>query len=201
MDVQMPEMDGFEATMAIRSKEKETGTHVPIVAMTAHAMKGDRERCLEKGMDAYVSKPIKAQELFETIDKTVPGEPKPKVGVPQTRQEDDVIDWLGAIAHVEGDIELLKEIAGMFLEQCPSLETRMREAVAKRDPVEIERAAHTIKGSVGNFAAKNAFEAALALEKIGRDGTLDDVEAVTAKLQEELERLKPALVTLGKESL
>jgi two-component system sensor histidine kinase/response regulator len=201
MDVQMPEMDGFEATMAIRGKEKETGAHVPIVAMTAHAMKGDRERCLEKGMDAYVSKPIKAQELFETIDKTVPGEPKPKVGVPQTRQEDDVIDWLGAIAHVEGDIELLKEIAGMFLEQCPSLETRMREAVAKRDPVEIERAAHTIKGSVGNFAAKSAFEAALALEKIGRDGTLDDVEAVTAKLQEELERLKPALVTLGKESL
>lgn len=73
MDVQMPEMNGFEATQAIRERERGTGRHVPIVAMTAHAMKGDRERCLETGMDAYVSKPIRAVELFAAIDEVMAG--------------------------------------------------------------------------------------------------------------------------------
>jgi HPt (histidine-containing phosphotransfer) domain-containing protein len=96
---------------------------------------------------------------------------------------------------------LLKEIAAMFLDQCPSLVSRMRDAVAKMDPAEIERAAHTIKGSVGNFAAKAAFDAAMELERIGRDGALDYAEAARAKLEDELERLKPALVALGREAL
>jgi CheY-like chemotaxis protein len=71
MDVQMPEMDGYEATAAIRAHERETGRHTPIIAMTAHAMKGDRERCLEAGMDAYVPKPIRAQQIFEAIDQVL----------------------------------------------------------------------------------------------------------------------------------
>jgi len=201
MDVEMPEMDGFEATAAIREKEEGSSRHIPVVAMTAHAMKGDRERCLATGMDGYVSKPIRAQELLETIDRVVAGDARPKVGVSKTAQEDDAIDWLAAIAHLEGDVELLKEIAAMFLEQCPSLVSRMREAVAGMDPVEIERAAHTIKGSVGNFSAKAAFDAAMQLEKIGRDGTLDQAEAARVKLEDELERLKPALAALGRDAL
>ena len=200
MDVQMPEVDGFEATAAIREKEKKSGGHIPIIAMTAHAMKGDRERCLETGMDGYVSKPIRAQELLEAVENIASGEVRPKVGVAGVRQDQDVIDWLGALAHLEGDVELLKEIAGMFVEQCPSLVSRVREAVAHRDPVEIERAAHTVKGSVGNFAAKAAFEAAMRLEQIGRNGPLDEAESACAKLEDELERLKPALVALGRDS-
>ena len=200
MDVEMPEMDGFEATAAIRAKEKDTGAHIPVIAMTAHAMKGDRERCLETGMDAYVAKPIRAQEMLETIDRVVAGGPKVGVGAGSGSREDDAIDWLAAIAHLEGDVELLKEIAGMFLDQCPELLERSRNAVAKADPVEIERAAHTIKGSVGNFAAKAAFEAAQRLERIGRDGLLDQAEEAQAALEAELDRLKPALVTLGREA-
>jgi two-component system sensor histidine kinase/response regulator len=200
MDVEMPEVDGIEATAAIRGKEKGTDKHLPVVAMTAHAMKGDRERCLAAGMDRYVSKPIRAHELLETIDAVAWGGTKPRVGVPKPTGEEDAIDWLGAIAHLEGDVDLLKEIAAMFVDQCPSLVDRMRDAVSRRDPVEIERAAHTIKGSVGNFAAKAAFEAAQRLERIGREGTLDDAEAARVNLEDELERLKPELVALGRES-
>jgi signal transduction histidine kinase/CheY-like chemotaxis protein len=200
MDVEMPEMDGFEATREIRAREKTAGGHVPIVAMTAHAMKGDRERCLDAGMDGYVSKPIRAQELLETMGSIVSGEGVSKVTASQSRQDENVIDWLGALAHLEGDVELLKEIAAMFLEQCPSLVTRVREAVAMNDSVQIERAAHKIKGSVGNFSAKAAFEAAQRLEKVGRDGALDQAEAARAMLEDELERLKPALIALGREA-
>jgi signal transduction histidine kinase/DNA-binding response OmpR family regulator/HAMP domain-containing protein len=196
MDVQMPEMDGFEATVAIREQEKKAGGHIPVVAMTAHAMKGDRERCLEIGMDAYVAKPIRAQELLATVDRIASGEPKPKA-VADGERRDDVIDWLAAIEHLEGDVELLREIAGMFVEQCPSLVSRVKEAVALKDAVEIERAAHTVKGSVGNFAAKAAFEAALRLERIGREGALDEADAACEALEEELERLKPVLVAIG----
>jgi signal transduction histidine kinase/CheY-like chemotaxis protein len=200
MDVEMPEVDGIEATVVIRAKEKETHKHLPVIAMTAHAMKGDRERCLEAGMDGYVSKPIRVQELIEIIDSTVLGDHKPAVGVSGSIDE-DVIDWLGVITHLEGDVDLLREIAGMFLAQCPELVARVREAVERGDPVEIERAAHTIKGSVGNFAAKAAFEAAQKLERIGRDGALGEADRARLKLEEELERLKPALVALGEEAL
>jgi CheY-like chemotaxis protein len=199
MDVEMPEMDGIEATAIIREKERETRRHLPVIAMTAHAMKGDRERCLEAGMDSYVAKPIRVQELVETIDKTVLGAHGSMVGVSGSI-EHDVIDWLGAIAHLEGDVDLLREIAGMFLQQCPDLVARLRDAVERRDPAEIERAAHTIKGSVGNFVAKAAFEAARRVERIGRDGTLGDAEEARVELEQELERSKPALVALGEES-
>ena len=99
-------MDCFESTVAIREQEKITGGQIPIIAMTAHAMKGDRERCLQIGMDAYVAKPIRAQELLTTIDRTLSGETASKVGVGGERR-DDVIDWVGAIEHLEGDVELL----------------------------------------------------------------------------------------------
>jgi signal transduction histidine kinase/CheY-like chemotaxis protein len=198
MDVEMPDVDGIEATVVIRAKEKETHKHLQVIAMTAHAMKGDRERCLEAGMDGYVSKPIRVQELIETIDKKVLGEHGSAVGVSGSIEE-EVIDWLGAMTHLEGDVDLLREIAGMFLAQCPELIARVRDAVERGDPVEIERAAHTIKGSVGNFAAKAAFEAAEKLERVGREGVLGEADRARLKLEEELERLKPALVALGEE--
>ena len=76
MDVQMPQMDGFQATAAIREKEKTTGDHIPIVAMTGYAMKGDRQRCLDGGMDAYICKPIRSQELFDTVESFTPANSK-----------------------------------------------------------------------------------------------------------------------------
>ncbi|MFH1314371.1 MAG: response regulator [Candidatus Eisenbacteria bacterium] len=201
MDIQMPGMDGFEATSAIREKEKVTGTHVPIVAMTAHAMKGDRERCLEAGMDKYVSKPIRAGEMFETIESLVGGR-KGGHGIPPVMEGhcDDVISWEEAVKQMEGDVELLKEIAEMFLEESPVLMDRMRQAAADGDCKKLERAAHTIKGSVGNFAARLAFDAAQRVEELGREGDLDHAVEAFKKLEQEIERLKPALASLGRES-
>lgn len=199
MDVQMPEVDGFEATATIRELEKASGVHVPIVAMTAHAMKGDRERCLGAGMDAYISKPIKAGEVFETMDRIVKNQESQDRGT-AVDVEGAVIDYSAAIRHLEGDVDLLKEIAEMFLEESPALMDQMREAASRGDSKTLERAAHTIKGSVGNFAAKPAFEAAQRLEDIGREGKLDDVAEAYSILEREMEMLKPALAALGRDT-
>lgn len=202
MDVQMPEVDGFEATAAIRQREQGTGIHIPIIAMTAHAMKSDREHCLEAGMDAYIPKPIRAGEMFEMIEKitqttTVPSEWEE---MPDDDKFADVMDWNAAVKHLEGDVELLKEIAQVFLDQSPALLSVMRDASQSGDSKSLERAAHTIKGSVSNFAARRAFEAAQWLETIGRAGDLTDANEAFNTLEEEIDRLKPALVALGRES-
>jgi PAS domain S-box-containing protein len=199
MDVQMPEMDGLEATAAIREREGATGEHIPIVAMTAHAMKGDRERCLDAGMDAYVSKPVRAGELFETIERVMPAGKRGGLGMPPEEDRSEVMDWTGAFKHFEGDVGLLKEIAAMFLEESPIMIARMEDALRRGDSDALERAAHTVKGSVGNFAAKPAFQAAQRVEQIGRDGNMGDAEEAFRALKTELERLEPALAALGRD--
>jgi PAS domain S-box-containing protein len=209
MDVQMPEMDGFEATAAIRSKEKTTGApkaegvgerseHIPIVAMTAHAMKGDRERCLEAGMDNYVSKPIKAQELFDVIESLVSASAKAETEKPAEQQADEIFDKTAALDRVDGDAELLMELVEAFFEEYPGLLSQIRESIAQGDSQTLMRAANTIKGSVGIFAAKPAFEAAFKLEMMGRNGDLAHAEEAYAALEAEIKRLKPALETFGK---
>ncbi len=199
MDVQMPEMDGLEATAAIREREIATGDHIPIIAMTAHAMKGDRERCLNAGMDGYVSKPVRAGDLFETIERVVPATARKRTGMPVETDGSEVIDWTGAFKHFEGDVELLKEIAGMFLEETPLVMDKIKDALRRGDSNALERAAHTVKGSVGNFAAKPAFQAAQRVEQIGRDGDMGEAEEAYRALEAELERLKPALAALGRD--
>jgi PAS domain S-box-containing protein len=198
MDVQMPEMDGLECTATIREREKGTGAHVPIIAMTAHAMKGDRERCLDAGMDAYVSKPVRAEELFETIERTVPVTARRGIGMPEGIDGTRVIDWEGAFNHFEGDLELMKEIAEMFLEEGPVLMNQMEDALDRGDCDTLERVAHTVKGSVGNFIAKPAFQAAQRVEQVGRDGNLSEAREAFKGLKYELDRLKPALAALGR---
>ena len=122
MDVQMPEMDGFAATQAIRAKEKAKGGHVPIIALTAHAMKGDRERCLAAGMDAYVSKPIRAAELFEAIGRLLSADVKGAKERPDPEgRPGAVLDLDTALGVVDGDRDLLREMAQWFLNQCPKL--------------------------------------------------------------------------------
>jgi len=197
MDVQMPEMDGFEATRAIRSREEGTADHIPIIAMTAHAMKGDRERCLNAGMDAYVSKPLRASELFDAIDGLAQTDESPEASTSEDDAVVPVVDWDAAVNHFEGDVDLLKEIAEMFLEESPILMYQMKEALNRGDCSALERAAHTIKGSVGNFAAKPAFDAALRVEAIGRDSEMRHADRAYKRLEEEIARLKPVLTSLG----
>ncbi len=155
MDVQMPEMDGLEATAAIREKEKTTGTHLPIIAMTAHAMTGDRERFLSAGMDGYVAKPIRADELFNAIDAVLASHAStPKDVGSEDRAADKIIDVTAALDRIDGDSELLEQLAGLFLEECPKLFTEIQDAVSRKDTKALARTAHTFKGSVGNFGAK-----------------------------------------------
>jgi len=190
MDVQMPEMDGLEATASIRARERATGRHLPIIAMTAHAMKGDRERCLEAGMDGYVSKPVRAADLLEEIDKQV------RRAQPTLRV---VLDRAALLERLEGDAELLAEMVGALLEDCPRLVASIREAVARGDARLLERAAHTLKGSVGNFGASAAAAAALRLEQMGRQGELAQAGEACTALDREIERLKPILAGLCQE--
>jgi signal transduction histidine kinase/CheY-like chemotaxis protein len=201
MDVQMPEMDGLEATRIIREREKEKGTHIPIVAMTAHAMKGDRERCLNAGMDAYVSKPIKAKELLDTIEGLVLKEEEPVEKKEEPGKEDAVFDRKQALARVEGDMELMREIIGLFLDEYGNLMEEIRDSIKAGDAKKLERAAHTLKGMVGNFGAERAQKAALKLEKIGREGGLDGAEEAFHELEREVERLKKALDEFLKEKV
>jgi len=202
MDVQMPQMDGFEATALIRESEATTGVHLPIIAMTAHAMKGDRERCLGAGFDGYVPKPVRSQELFDAIEMLV-GVPPPTDGaVPQEApMSESLVDRSVALARVDGDLGLLKEIVGLFMGDFPKLMAEIRTAVQNRDAAKLRRAAHTLKGSVGNFGAARAVEAALVLEMMGKSGDLSGVEAAHARLEDVMARVGPELAALVPEGM
>jgi len=197
MDVQMPEMDGLETTEIIREKET-GGKHIPILAMTAHAMKGDRERCLEAGMDDYLSKPFKSKELYETIDKMVSStnSESPAPAGDHDQCIEGVFDKEATLERLDGDATLLSEISALFLEDCDNLMHEISTAVENRDAPGLEHAAHTLKGAVGNFFAKAAVEAALNMEKIGRSGDLDRADENLSCLQQQIETLKIALTTL-----
>ncbi|HWB11133.1 MAG TPA: PAS domain S-box protein [Pirellulales bacterium] len=190
MDVQMPEMDGLEATKAIRQQESSSGGHVPIVAMTAHAMVGDRERCLESGMDDYLSKPIRARELLAAIERISAGAPIPADG----HHDTSTVDWAAALERLQGDRELLEELIGVIRQEAPLLLAAVREAVQRGDAPALRLSAHTLKGSLGNFAAARAVEAAKRLELMGKTGDLSDAAQALAVLETELDRFLPELV-------
>ena len=206
MDVQMPEMGGFEAATRIREREKLTGEHIPIIAMTAHALKGDRERCLEAGMDAYVSKPIQSRLLFDAIETMVPS-PAVAAGfeekLPPEKAASDtrVFDREGALAMIDGDTELFGELVELFMPESIELLDQVRNAIAQRDAKALERAAHSIKGSVAAFCGESARVVAQTLEDIGERGDFDRAAAVADELQTEVRRLTNALAKYRKESV
>jgi CheY-like chemotaxis protein len=197
MDIQMPEMNGLEATMAIRQGEWGTSRHVPIIAMTAHAMAGDRERCLAAGMDGYVSKPLRAEALFDEIARLVHGTSGWQAA-PSGRSLLEVVDSAAVLSRVGGDIDLLQELAALFSECCPSLLEEIRSALTGQDCRRLERAAYALRSAVSNFHARAASDAALRLERIGREGDLSLAESAVQDLIDELERLKPALSLLSR---
>jgi signal transduction histidine kinase/CheY-like chemotaxis protein/HPt (histidine-containing phosphotransfer) domain-containing protein len=195
MDVQMPKMGGLEATALIRAREKQTGKHLPIIAMTAYAMKGDRERCLASGMDGYMSKPILAAELFRAIDEALTrgghGLPVHANGVATK-----VFDQVASLERTGGNEELLGEMAVLFAAECPKQMLEIREAIARQDAAVLERAAHTLRGSVSNFCAPAAVAAVGELETMGRKGVLQGATVAYEALATALEQLQPALARL-----
>jgi CheY-like chemotaxis protein len=198
MDLQMPAMDGFEATAIIREREKKSGTHIPIIAMTAHAMKGDRERCLESGMDGYIAKPIRAKDLYETIEVMAEGAGGSQSGINGTTEVTEIIDRDQLLKQIGGNEESLKEIVELFVVESDKLLTKIREAIANKKTSDLQRAAHTLKGSIRLFGLESPAAAALRLEIMGRDNNLDGAEQALLKLSKEVERLITKLRDLTK---
>ena len=208
MDVHMPVMDGFEATARIRRQEQVTGRHIPIVAMTAHAIAGDRERCLQAGMDGYVAKPVRNSDLFAEIDSLMidrqpspppPAPPPPVEPLPEpTPPEPAVFDEPDFDDPLASDPELRKELAELFLEDCPRLLSEIRQALTQHNGAALKIAAHTLKGSAGVFRVSPAYEAAFRLERIGKDENWEQGEAAWNNVTGEMARLSATLAVLTK---
>ncbi len=195
MDVQMPEMDGFEATRAIRKKQDER-KDIPIVAMTAHAMKGDREKCLQAGMDDYVAKPIEPQELLGTIEKWTRSCDSNEATV--GRKESGThqlppgipIDLEAALDRFDGDNEFLEKMLQEFVESAPKQLEMLEGAIKKGDAKLVEREAHSIKGAAGNLGATGIADVSLRLELLGRKTDLSGAHEVIVRLKTEFKRLE-----------
>jgi CheY-like chemotaxis protein len=178
MDMQMPQMGGLEATEKIRERERESGAHTRIVAMTAHAMSGDRERCLEAGMDGYLSKPIDPAVLFATVEQTDAGLAADTGG----RSVSAAVDRDALLNRVGGDEELFVEIVRLFLADCPVRVADIQAAVEAADANAIRLTAHALKGAAGNLSAMDLMSAARALERIGAEGRIDAAPAAYREL-------------------
>jgi len=188
MDVQMPVMGGLEATASIRERERESGKHLPIIAMTARAMKGDREKCLAAGMDAYLTKPIQSKALFDAIESVMGAAARGSV-IPG-------FDRGAALAHTGDDPALLQELVDIFLKDCPQRLEAIRQAVCSRDAEALAAAAHSLKGSVGTFAAPAVYEACWTLEQLARERDFDRMQTALEELEAKLAAILPGMEAL-----
>ena len=250
MDLQMPRMGGFEATGRIRQREEGTGARIPIIALTAHAMAGDEERCLEAGMDGYLSKPFRMAALLEVIHKHVHGGDAEEnggqeddaaaddarehgvelagvqgdvaelagaqvdgthvvpcvppadaqvdnthvvPGVPPMDQQDEVFDAEGVMDQLEGDMELLRDMVEMLVEDGPAMLEALAGALTEGDSEEVRKTAHKLKGSLGYFHPRRAAAMAKEMEDRGRQGELDAGDELLNALRREVARLQEAL--------
>jgi CheY-like chemotaxis protein/HPt (histidine-containing phosphotransfer) domain-containing protein len=198
IEVQMPQMSGLEVTSAIRAKERSTGSHVPIIAMTAYALKGDQERCLLAGMDGSVSKPVRSKRLLSRIELALGRrvlKAKPISGhesAPASPRE-ETLDRAAIMLHLGEDPKLVESTIAMFLEEYPKQLSKIHAAVALGNGAELERAAHLLRASIGIFSAGVAMELTSRLELLGAEGSLAEARTLADDLERELERLRPAL--------
>jgi PAS domain S-box-containing protein len=184
MDCQMPEMDGFAATAAIREREAFTGNHVPIIAMTANAMQGDRERCLAAGMDDYLAKPIAADALYAVVARWWP-----EAEVVPAEAQIPPIDLDAALALADGDPNLLAELMAVLLAEYPGQLATLHSAHQHGDARQLERAAHSLKGALGTVGVTRAHGLAQQLEAHGRADQLEGALSLVQQLDTEMARL------------
>ena len=200
MDVQMPEMGGIEATAAIRQHERTAGGHVPIVAMTAHAMSGDREHCLRAGMDGYLSKPVRADELIDTVERHAAAGRNPDAATGSAAAPVAASEGLElevALTHVNGDRRLLREIARLFLADSPRTLATLRRAVRAGDAAGTRAAAHALKGSIAIFGAPQAAAHAMELQRMGDTGDLAAAPSALLALESHVAALHRDLTALA----
>lgn len=198
MDLQMPEMNGFEVTAAIREREKNALTRIPIIALTAHALKGDRERCIDAGMDDYISKPIDSEKLFDALE-TVAGQRERDFGTDGTGVK--ALDLDGLLRNVDGDAEMVLTLARIFEDSSLGQMQQIADALARGDAEALARGAHSVKGAVANFGARAAVDAAVRLEGIAKSEDLSLAGAAFGRLEKEIARLKLELRMLEQASL
>ena len=204
MDVQMPVVSGLEATVAIRAKERVTGEHVPVIAMTAHALQGDRDMCLAAGMDDYVTKPVQPQDLFDAIETltcrtTEPEQAPGRVEQPSGDSAGGAFDIAMALEAVDGDEELLKKLAGLFTEKHAEWLAEIEHALSNEDCPRLADTAHSLKSAVGTLGCLGAFVAALSLETMGRQADLTGAEQAWQELTEQIAGLRSGLGLLLEE--
>ena len=186
----MPEMDGLRATQEIRARERELGQHVPIIAMTAHALAGDREKCLEAGMDGYTSKPLRIQELHQAIAEFFDEEqsdvkeekPTPSTAEPQ-------VDWSHALRACDGDKGLFLDLLHLFLEETPELLNALDKAIEEKNNEAIHRSAHTVVGSLRIIGPTEAGEVALNIEKAANQDAIDQARTLSRQLRNSIDSL------------
>jgi PAS domain S-box-containing protein len=198
MDVRLPDRSGIDVTIEVRGREKSTGAHIPIIALTAHAMKEDRLRCLEAGMDEHVSKPVRPEQLLSAIERVAARfsiEPRAE---PAAEASEPVLDEAALMAGVRGDGNLLAELIDLFREDSRSMLADMEEAVDKRDSGKLASTAHAFIGSLGNFASRRAYAKARELERRSRAGDLEGARARVLDLAEETKRLEEALAEVSR---
>jgi signal transduction histidine kinase/DNA-binding NarL/FixJ family response regulator len=183
MDVQMPEMDGFEATAEIRRRERDTDRHVRIIAMTAHAMSGDCDRCLRAGMDGYLSKPLNPHLLRSVVEE----------GAPATQVSGAAFERAVALEHLGGDERLLSDVIRRFLSDCPGRVSAIKAAVAARDAHGICSEAAELRRVAGNLSALGLFDAAVVLERLGAEARFDAAEGAWRRLAQEASQVLEAL--------
>jgi two-component system sensor histidine kinase/response regulator len=190
MDVQMPDMDGLEATRLIRAKEKFSGQHQLVIAMTALVIKGDRERCLAAGMDGYLSKPIRIQELDDVLNRCSASEPKDDSPAPQSAEPQELpVSKSELLERIDDDLGLLSELLELFRTDYPGQLQALRQAIVNNDAPTLERVGHALKGSLANLAAPTASKIAAELETMGRSSDLAPAANKISDLEAELVRV------------
>lgn len=205
MDIQMPGMDGLEATRRIRAFEQQKGRYTPIVAMTAHAMVGDRDRFIEAGMDEYVSKPISRDRLREVlrgiqrIGTPPQGDGVPPPAAPSATPSAAPFDRSAFMAQADDDTELVCTLVKVFTEDRPMLMSRIEQALDEGDPEAIQRAAHAIKGALGVFVAEPAYQCAVKLEALAYEGRVEEARAWYVEVRRTVTQLEDALLGLAEE--
>lgn len=180
MDLEMPQMDGLEATRFIRQKETWLGTHVPILAVTAYALKEDQDKCLEAGADGYLSKPLDPHKLCSALEQFTP--------TPKMKSADEPVDLSAALEVTGGDRDLLRQAVGVFLQQdYPRQLDDLKEGIVQRDAPLVRKAAHGIKGALASFGSRRARDVALRLETMGRQGDLGEAPRALIELEAEVD--------------
>jgi two-component system, sensor histidine kinase and response regulator len=186
----MPNLDGLEATRQIRHRELGTEEHIPIIALTAHALKGDRERCLESGMDVYLAKPMHKEELLQTLQDFSSAE---ELLCEEQPKAQAVMNVEAALGRTGGDRELLRELCEVFLDETPSLLDELERSMEEGETAGVCRIAHKLKTSAGTIGGIKACEAALATEQFARTQQMKSVRGLGLTLRAEVTSLRNAV--------